>query len=69
MDANSPNPRLILRALRKKKNVALAIQQNQNLLRERAEGRDADVPPQKDVVVGRERSGEIDNPQISLPGI
>ncbi|MNF42468.1 hypothetical protein D3C85_717720 [compost metagenome] len=52
-----PNPRLVLRAMRKKKNVELAIQKNQNLLRGGA-GRDATgIPSPEELTMGEERSG------------
>lgn len=66
---DKPNLRLILRAVRKKTNAKLAIQQNKHLLRERTEGVQPDISPTENVVLGRELYGEIDNHQISLPGI
>lgn len=66
---DKPNVRLILRAVRKKTNAKLAIQQNKYLLRERAEGVQPDIPPSKKFVSGRQLDGEIDNHQIPLPGI
>ena len=66
---DKPNVRLILRAVRKKTNAKLAIQQNKHLLRERAEGIQPDLPSAEDVVLGRKLDGKVDNSQITLPGI
>jgi hypothetical protein len=66
---DKPNLRLILRAVRKKTNAKLAIQQNKHLLRERTEGVHPNIPPTENNVLGGELDGEVDNHQISLPGI
>ena len=66
---DKPNLRLILRAVRKKSNAKLAIQQNKHLLGERAEGVQPSISSTENIVLGRELDGEIDDRQIPLPGI
>jgi hypothetical protein len=65
---DKPNVRLILRAVRKKTNAKLAIQQNKHLLGKRAEGIQPVLSPPEDPVLGRELDGEIHDHQIPLPG-
>jgi hypothetical protein len=65
---DKPNVRLIIRALRKKTNAKLAIQQNKHLLGEGTEGVQSDVPPKEDPLPGRELNREINDRQIPLPG-
>lgn len=64
-----PNPRLILRALRKKQNVQLEIQKSQDLLRSRAVGNVDGVPSEAYPNLGAERSGEIGNHKVNLQSI
>lgn len=66
---DKPNVRLILRAVRKKTNVKLAIHKNKHLLGEGAGSVHRDVSPAQDAPAGEQLDGQVDNRQISVPRV
>lgn len=66
---DKPNVRLILRAVRKKTNVKLAIHKNKHLLGEGAGSVHRDISPTQDAPAGEQLDGQIDNHQIPVSRI